>query len=63
LKLIKLIENGEIESSFIGLEGTMLKFHNLEDFERMVSLEHKRPKKEWWLEIKPISELLAQPLV
>lgn len=62
LKLIELVEDRSSESSFIGLEGTALKFHYLEDFQRMVDMKHKRPKKEWWLEIKPVSELLAQPI-
>jgi 6-phosphofructokinase 1 len=46
---------------FIGLQGGRLKFHNLEDFPRMVDMEHKRPKEQSWLAMQEIVRILAQP--
>jgi 6-phosphofructokinase 1 len=48
-------------SAFIGLQGKELKFHNLEDFLRMADEEHQRPKEQWWLDLRPILKVLAQP--
>jgi 6-phosphofructokinase 1 len=59
--LIEQVESGSANSAFIGLQGKEIKFHNLEDFLRMVDLANERPKEQWWLSIRPISKLLAQP--
>jgi 6-phosphofructokinase 1 len=49
------------ESAFIGLEAGKVQFRPLEDFPRMVDEVHARPKKQWWLELKPIAQQLALP--
>ncbi len=59
--LIEQAQSGEPESAFIGLEAGKVTFHPLEDFARMVDEGHSRPKKQWWLEQKPIAEQLALP--
>jgi 6-phosphofructokinase 1 len=59
--LIKQIENASTDSAFIGLVGKELKFHNLEDFPRMINSELQRPKEQWWLNLLPIVRLLSQP--
>ncbi|HXG18586.1 MAG TPA: 6-phosphofructokinase [Methylomirabilota bacterium] len=46
---------------FIGLHAGQVKFHNLEDLPRMMDLAHLRPKEQWWLEVRPIAKVLAQP--
>jgi 6-phosphofructokinase 1 len=59
-----LIEQAEKDSSqcaFIGLQGKEIKFHDLEDFPRMADLEKQRPKEQWWLSLRDIAMLLAQP--
>jgi len=50
------------ESAFIGLEAGKVQFRPLEDFPRMVDEAHARPKKQWWLELKPIAQRLALPM-
>ncbi len=50
-----------IDSAFIGLQGKELKFHNLEDFPRLIDEDHQRPRDQWWLDIRPILKVLAQP--
>jgi 6-phosphofructokinase 1 len=59
--LIEQIEKESTNSAFIGLQGREIKFHNLEDFDRLASLKTQRPKEQWWLDIRPIAKLLAQP--
>jgi 6-phosphofructokinase 1 len=57
-----LIENGQHdkdESGFIGIQGKDIRFHNLEDFQRMVDEEYQRPKDQWWLDLQQILEVLA----
>ncbi len=49
------------ESTFIGLVGKEIKFHPLQDFERMVEPAKQRPNKQWWMDLRPIARVLAQP--
>jgi 6-phosphofructokinase 1 len=59
-----LIAQAEINSSqcaFIGLQGKEIKFHDLEDFPRMADLDKQRPREQWWLSLRDIAKLLAQP--
>ncbi len=60
--LIQQLENGTNNSAFMGLQGKEIMFHNLEDFPRMVIMEKQRPTDQWWLSLRPIAKLLAQPL-
>ena len=59
--LIEEMDAGSTESSFMGLQGKEIKFHDLEDFPRMVDMIHQRPKSEWWMDLRPIAKVLAQP--
>jgi 6-phosphofructokinase 1 len=59
--LIEQAESGSIFSAFIGLQGKEIKFHDLEDFPRMADINNQRPKQQWWMELRPIVRLLAQP--
>lgn len=58
--LIKKAKEGSNEKAMIGLEGGSVRIRSLEDFPRMVDWEHKRPKKQWWLELEKIAKILAQ---
>ncbi len=58
--LIEQADKGSSNSAFIGLQGKEIKFHDLEDFLRLVDLEIQRPKEQWWMEIRPIARLLTQ---
>lgn len=59
--LIDQAENGREQCAFIGLQGKEIKFHDLQDFPRMVDLEKQRPKEQWWLSLRSIARVLAQP--
>jgi 6-phosphofructokinase 1 len=59
--LIEKALSGSTESAFIGLQGRTIQFHNLEDFHRMADVQNQRPKEEWWMNIRPIFDILAQP--
>jgi 6-phosphofructokinase 1 len=59
--LISQAEKGSPASAFIGLQGKEIKFHDLEDFPRMSDLENLRPKEQWWMELRLIASVLAQP--
>jgi 6-phosphofructokinase 1 len=59
--LISKAEGHSKDCTFIGLQAGSMKFHNLEDFMRMVDEKYQRPKDQWWLSMRPIARLLAQP--
>ena len=59
--LIEQAECKTTECTFIGWQKGKLVRNNLEDFTRMVDWEHQRPKEQWWLELRSIAHLLAQP--
>lgn len=45
----------------IGQIGGSLVFTNMEDVPRMFDMEKKRPKKQWWMDLRPIARILAKP--
>jgi 6-phosphofructokinase 1 len=59
--LIQECEKGSNQSAFLGLQNGQFKFHDMRDFERMVDMECQRPREQWWMELRPIAKLLAQP--
>jgi 6-phosphofructokinase 1 len=59
--LIRQAENNSTDCAFIGLQGKEIKFHDLEDFPRMSDLANQRPKEQWWLQLRTIARILAQP--
>jgi 6-phosphofructokinase 1 len=59
--LIEQASQGSTQGAFIGLQGRSISFHNLEDFERMVDMGHQRPKEQWWMDLRKIAKVLAQP--
>lgn len=59
--LIEQAEKSSTYSAFIGLQGKEIKFHDLEDFPRLVDMEKQRPKEQWWMELRHIAKVLARP--
>ncbi len=47
-------------SAFIGLQGGHVELHDMEDMLKMMDLEFKRPREQWWLALRPVMRLLAQ---
>jgi 6-phosphofructokinase 1 len=59
--LIEECDQNSKEIAFIGLQNGQIKFHDMRDFDRMVDFECQRPREQWWLKLRPIAKLLAQP--
>jgi 6-phosphofructokinase 1 len=59
--LVDNLQSGEYLQAFIGLEGGKVKFTGMEDYSRLEDWEFGRPKKQWWMDIRPIARVLAQP--
>jgi 6-phosphofructokinase 1 len=47
--------------ALIGLQGGQVEFTKLEDLPRLVEKGFQRPKEQWWLELRPIARIMAQP--
>jgi 6-phosphofructokinase 1 len=47
--------------AFVGLTGGELRFYDLLDWPRLVDEKHQRPKEQWWLKLRSISNILDQP--
>jgi 6-phosphofructokinase 1 len=61
LHLIEAAENGRTEVEAIGLTGGTVQTLNLRDLPRLVDAERQRPLDQWWLDLRPIARILAQP--
>ena len=48
-------------SAFIGLQGAQVRFTNLEELPGLTDAPFQRPQEQWWLSLRPIARLLAQP--
>jgi len=59
--LIEEAGKEEPGATFIGLEAGKVEFHPLEDLPRMMDDVHGRPKKQWWMDLRPIAKTLSQP--
>jgi 6-phosphofructokinase 1 len=64
LSIRRLIERalaGQAQAEFIGMLSGSVAFSSFEDYSRMIDAENKRPKQQWWLELRGINEALARP--
>jgi 6-phosphofructokinase 1 len=59
--LVNQLEKKEHQHAFIGLEAGKIQFTDMERYNRLEDWEFGRPKKQWWMEIRPLARLLAQP--
>lgn len=59
--LIQSIFEGASASYFGGLQGKEIGFEALEDLQRVSEGMHHRPKIQWWRELRPVLNSLAQP--
>ncbi len=46
---------------FIGSEGGKIQFTGMENYLRLEDRDFGRPKSQWWLDLRPIARVLAQP--
>lgn len=58
--LLNECEKGTRNNSFIGLQKGKIVFHDMRDFERMVDCDTQRPKEQWWLELKTITDMMSK---
>jgi 6-phosphofructokinase 1 len=49
------------ESVCIGLQGGKINHTSFDDLPRLMDLKNERPKEQWWLDLRPIARVLAQP--
>jgi 6-phosphofructokinase 1 len=59
--LIEEADKPSPAAAAIGLQGGRLEFTSLENLPRMVEKGLQRPKEQWWLNLRPIAKLMAQP--
>jgi len=59
-----LIENAQAEApmgAFIGIESGGIQIHDIEEMPKLIDVKNQRPKKQWWLDLRSIAKVLAQP--
>lgn len=59
--LVDNLTSGEYRQAFIGLEGGKIHFTSMEDYTRLEDRDFGRPKNQWWMDIRTIARVLAQP--
>src|SRR5512134_470367 len=58
--LIEQCNNNDTTGCFIGLQNGKFIFHDMRDFDRMADLKFQRPREQWWLQLRPIANLMAK---
>ncbi len=58
--LIDQAEQGATTAALIGIVGGRIKLTDLVDMPDLMDAEHIRPKQQWWLDLKPVVQRLAQ---
>ncbi len=59
--LLDRLREGNPSQVFIGLEGGKIQFTEMADYPRLADQEFGRPKTQWWMDLRPIARVLAQP--
>ena len=59
--LLNEIGKEDPKQVFIGLEGGKIQFTGMEDYPRLEDSDFGRPKQQWWMDLRPIARVLAQP--
>lgn len=59
--LIEEADKDAPRGALIGLKTGHVEFSSLEDMPRMMNYDLARPKEQWWLDLKPIAKVMAQP--
>jgi 6-phosphofructokinase 1 len=60
----RLVEQaGDVSPSaaFIGLHAGHVQFHDMKELPELVDERFQRPRQQWWMEVRPIARILAQP--
>jgi 6-phosphofructokinase 1 len=51
----------DVAAEFIGMRSGNIEFGALEDYPRLIDAANRRPKQQWWLEVRKINETLSRP--
>ncbi len=49
------------EGAFIGLKAGKVQITGLDDLPRLMDEASRRPKEQWWMDLRPIASVLAKP--
>jgi len=52
---------GQTAAEFIGMRSGTVAFGSFEDYPRLIDAANRRPKQQWWLEVRRINAALARP--
>lgn len=55
------IEAEENPSAVVGLLGSEMMFTHFDDVPRLMDRKARRPRDQWWMSLRPIARILAQP--
>jgi 6-phosphofructokinase 1 len=59
--LIDQSEKGSNDCMYIGLSEGKIQYQSMEDFLRVVDPKYQRSREQWWLNLRPIARIMAQP--
>ena len=49
----------EQTSACIGLQSGSFTFTEFHDMARLMDMENRRPKQQWWMQLRPIARMMA----
>jgi 6-phosphofructokinase 1 len=52
---------GQPAAEFIGMKSGAVEFGSLEDYPRLIDAANRRPRQQWWTEVRTINEALSRP--
>ena len=52
---------GQPAAEFIGMKSGAVEFGSLEDYPRLIDAANRRPRQQWWMEVRTINEALSRP--
>lgn len=52
---------GPAGAAFVGLVAGRVEFHPFDDYPRMIDQANRRPKSQWWLDLRGVNDALARP--
>jgi 6-phosphofructokinase 1 len=59
--IVQEAENDQPAAAAIGLQGGSIEFTGLENLPRLIEKDAHRPREQWWLDLRPVARIMAQP--
>lgn len=60
--VIEQLRSGRGEVRYVGLVGSKMGTEEIEEMDRVVDLELRRPKKQWWMNLRTVSAVVSDRL-